>query len=239
MTPHNNAKKEDIAKTVLMPGDPMRARFIAENFLEDYRVVNDVRGMTAYTGKYEGKEITVFPHGMGMPSAGIYLYELFKFYDVQNVIRIGSCGAYVPELDILDTLLINKSYTPGNFAFEQSNVEEHVIESSEKINKIIKETALETKTKLKEVNTACLDVFDWYADDFSKLEKTFPKELNIQAGEMEAFAVFYLAKKFNRNASCLLSVVDSRFKQEQISAEAREKSLVQMIKLALDTSKKL
>ena len=239
MTPHNNAKKEDIAKTVLMPGDPMRARFIAENFLEDYRVVNDVRGMTAYTGKYEGKEITVFPHGMGMPSAGIYLYELFKFYDVQNVIRIGSCGAYVPELDILDTLLINKSYTPGNFAFEQSNVEEHVIESSEKINKIIKETALETKTKLKEVNTACLDVFDWYADDFSKLEKTFPKELNIQAGEMEAFAVFYLAKKFNRNASCLLSVVDSRFKQEQISAEAREKSLVQMIKLALDASKNI
>ena len=239
MTPHNNAKKEDIAKTVLMPGDPMRAKYIAETFLEDCRLVNDVRGMTAYTGKYKDKEITIFPHGMGMPSAGIYIYELFKFYDVENIIRIGSCGANEPELELLDTLLVNKSYTPGNFAFEQSGVESHIADSSEKLNTIIKETAIETKTKIKEVNAACLEVFDWYADDIEKLKNTYPKELSIPAGEMESFAVFYLAKKFNRNASCLLTVVDSHFRKDQISAEDREKSLNQMIKLALEASVKI
>ena len=239
MTPHNEAKKEDIAKTVLMPGDPKRAEYIAQNFLEDVRLVNNIRGMTAYTGKYKGKEITVFPHGMGMPSAGIYVYELLKFYDVDNIIRIGSCGAYSPELDLLDTLLVNKSYTPGNFAYEQTGVESHISQSSEKIDTIIKETSLETNVKLKEVNVSCLDIFDWYADDLEKLKETFPKDLNILAGEMESFVVFFLAKKFRKDASCLLSVVDSIFKKEQISAEDREKSLNQMIKLALDSSIKL
>ena len=101
MTPHNEAKKEDIAKVVIMPGDPLRAKYIAENFLEDYKLVNSVRGMYAYTGHYKGKILTVMAHGMGMPSIGIYSYELFKIYDVDTIIRIGSCGGYSKDLYFL------------------------------------------------------------------------------------------------------------------------------------------
>ena len=115
MTAHVEAKEEDIAKTVIMPGDPLRAKYIAENFLEDFRLVNSVRGMFAYTGKYKGKEVTVMASGMGMPSMGIYSYELYKFYDVETIIRIGSCGSYVPELNLLDIVLVNESYTTRKF----------------------------------------------------------------------------------------------------------------------------
>ena len=111
MTPHISSKKEDIAKTVLCPGDPLRAKYIAENFLENARLVNSVRNMLAYTGTYKGKEITVFASGMGMPSMGIYCYELYKFYDVDTIIRIGSCGAYEESLNLYDTVLVDKSYT--------------------------------------------------------------------------------------------------------------------------------
>ena len=97
-TPHNNANKGDFAKTVIMPGDPLRAKYIVENFFDDYKLVNDVRGMFAYTGTYKGKTLSVMAHGMGMPSVGIYSYELYKFYDVENIIRIGSCGGYSPDL---------------------------------------------------------------------------------------------------------------------------------------------
>ena len=104
-TPHNEANLGDIAKTVIMPGDPLRAKYIAENFLDNYKLVNSVRGMYAFTGNYKGKEITVMASGMGMPSMGIYSYELYKFYGVENIIRIGSCGAYRPDLKLFDIVL--------------------------------------------------------------------------------------------------------------------------------------
>ena len=116
MALHNEAKIGEIAKVVLMPGDPLRAKYIAENFLENYKLVSSVRNIYAYTGKYKGKEISVMASGMGMPSMGIYCYELYKFYGVESIIRIGSCGAYKPDLDLLDVVLIEKSYTEGNFA---------------------------------------------------------------------------------------------------------------------------
>ena len=117
-TPHNEAKLGEIAKTVIMPGDPLRAKYIAENFLENAKLVNQVRGIFAYTGTYKGNEVTVMASGMGMPSMGIYCYELYKFYDVENIIRIGSCGAYNEKLNLFDTILVDKSYTEGNFAYE-------------------------------------------------------------------------------------------------------------------------
>ena len=129
MTPHISSKKEDIAKTVLCPGDPLRAKYIAENFLENSRLVNSVRNILAYTGTYKGKEITVFASGMGMPSMGIYCYELYKFYDVETIIRIGSCGAYDDSLNLMDTVLVKKSYTEGNFAKALNNKDCHLIES--------------------------------------------------------------------------------------------------------------
>ena len=139
MTPHISSKKEDIAKTVLCPGDPLRAKYIAENFLENPRLVNSVRNMLAYTGTYKGRNITVFSSGMGMPSMGIYCYELYKFYDVDTIIRIGSCGAYDEALNIFDTLIVEKSYTEGNFAKALNNKDCHLIEADEYLNSVIKQ----------------------------------------------------------------------------------------------------
>ncbi len=233
---HCNAKKEDIAKTVLMPGDPLRAKYIAENFLENAKLVNTVRNMFAYTGTYKGKKITVFSHGMGMPSMGIYACELFKFYDVDTVIRIGSCGAYSEDLNIFDTILVDKSYTESNFAFEWNENDCHIVESNKELNSVIEETAKKIGIKYIKGNTLCSDFFDGYLDDITAFINRFPKELNIIACEMEAFALFYLAKHFNKKASCLLTVVDSNCKKQEISSEEREKSLNNMIKLALDST---
>ena len=214
---HCNAKKEDIAKTVLMPGDPLRAKYIAEIFLENARLVNTVRNMLAYTGTYKGKEITVFSHGMGMASMGIYCYELYKFYDVENIIRIGSCGAYFEDLNIFDTILVDKSYTEGNFAYEWNEKDCHLIESSEFLNEIIESTAKEINIPYIKGNTLCSDCFDGYLESIPNLIKRFPKELNIIGAEMEAFALFYMAHYLGRQASCLLTVVDSHYKKQEIS----------------------
>ena len=236
---HCNAKKEDIAKTVLMPGDPLRAKYIAENFLENARLVNTVRNMLAYTGTYKGKEITVFSHGMGMASMGIYSYELFTEYDVENIIRIGSCGAYSEDLNIFDTILVDKSYTEGNFAYEWNEKDCHLIESSEFLNEIIESTAKEINIPYIKGNTLCSDCFDGYLESIPNLIKRFPKELNIIGAEMEAFALFYMAHYLGRQASCLLTVVDSHYKKQEISSEEREKSLNNMITLALESAIKI
>ena len=135
MTPHNEAKKDDIADIVLMPGDPLRAKYIAENFLTDYKLINSVRNMLGYTGYYKGKRVTVFASGMGMPSIGIYAYELYKFYDVKSIIRLGSCGAYSPDLNIFDTILVNNSYTEGNFAYGLEGVNCHLVHSDDELNR--------------------------------------------------------------------------------------------------------
>ena len=232
---HCSAKKEDIAKTVLMPGDPLRAKYIAENFLENPRLVNSVRNMFAYTGTYKGKEITVFSHGMGMPSMGIYACELFKFYDVDKIIRIGSCGTYSPDINLFDTILVDNSYTEGNFAYEWNEQDCHLISSCESLNNKIEETANRVGINYIKGNALCNDCFDGYLDDIEAFINRIPKDLNIIACEMEAFALFYLAKHFHKEASCLLTVVDSYYRKEEISSEEREKSLNDMIKLALES----
>ena len=236
---HCNAKKEDIAKTVLMPGDPLRAKYIAENFLENARLVNTVRNMLAYTGTYKGKEVSIMGSGMGMPSIGIYSYELFHFYDVENIIRIGSCGAYSEDLNIFDTILVDKSYTEGNFAYEWNEKDCHLIESSEFLNEIIESTAKEINIPYIKGNTLCSDCFDGYLESIPNLIKRFPKELNIIGAEMEAFALFYMAHYLGRQASCLLTVVDSHYKKQEISSEERENSLNNMITLALESAIKI
>lgn len=239
MSIHCNAKKEDIAKTVLMPGDPLRAKYIADNFLENARLVNTVRNMFAYTGTYKGKEVTIFSSGMGMPSMGIYSYELFKFYDVENIIRIGSCGAYNNDLNLFDTILVDQSYTEGNFAFSWNGKDCHTASSSKKLNFEIEKTAKEINIPCIKGNTLCNECFDGYLDNIPAFINRFPKDLNIIACEMEAFALFYMADYFKKNASCLLTVVDSYYKQQESTAEEREKSLNDMITIALETAIKL
>ena len=235
MSIHCNAKNGDIAKTVLMPGDPLRAKYIAENFLENAHLVNTVRNMLAYTGTYKGKEITVFSSGMGMPSMGIYCYELYKFYGVENIIRIGSCGAYSNDLNLSDVVLVDKSYTEGNFAYEWSGTKNHLANSNNELNSIIENTSKEINISYIKGNAFCNDCFDGYLDDIPSFINRFPKDLNIIACEMEAFALFYMADYLGKKASCLLTVVDSYFKNQSSSSEEREKSLNNMILLALES----
>ncbi len=239
MTPHIEAKKGEIAKTVLMPGDPLRAKYIADNFLENAKLVNKVRNIFAYTGTYKGKEITVMASGMGMPSMGIYAYELYKVYEVENIIRIGSCGGYSEGLELFDTILAEASYSEGNFAYTFNSEECHLASASEELNNLIEETAKEQNIKYVKGNILCSDCFDLYIPKLQQLLDRLPKELNIIAAEMESFVLFYLAKLLNKKAACLLTVVDIPTKQNQISAEEREKALKDMIKLSLETSMKL
>ena len=239
MTPHNEAKLGDIANVVLMPGDPLRAKYIADNFLENVTLINTVRNMCGYTGTYKGKKITVFASGMGMPSMGIYSYELYKFYGVETIIRIGSCGAYNEDLNLFDTILVDNTYTEGNYAYELNEEDCHLMQSSTRINNIIENTAKELNIPYIKGNTLCSDCFDYYVKDVNSLIARFPKELNIIGAEMEAFALFYNAKLLGKQASCLLSVVDSHYKNQEISATDRQTSLNSMIKLALESAIKL
>lgn len=235
-TPHNEAKLGDIAKTVIMPGDPLRAKYIAENFLEDYHLVNSVRGMYAYTGKYKGKEISIMAHGMGMPSVGIYSYELYKIYDVDNIIRIGSCGAYKPELKLFDIILSQAVFSESNYALTLNNENCHIAYPSEKLNKTVEKTAKENNIQLTIANTLCTDCFDLYMADVNQFLARVPKDFNPAAAEMEAFALFYNAKLLNKNACCLMSVVDSKYITEVATAEERQTNLNNMIKLALESA---
>ena len=238
-TPHNEANIGDIAKTVIMPGDPLRAKYIAENFLEDYKLVNSVRGMYAYTGKYKGKKVTVMASGMGMPSMGIYSYELFKFYEIENIIRIGSCGSYKPELKLFDIVLAENVFSEGNFALTLNNDNCHIVNSSSELNKIIETTANETNINIYIGNTVCTDCFDVYMTDVNQFLARVPDNFNPVSAEMEAFALFYVAKILNKKASCLMSVVDSKYIKDIATPEERQTGLNNMIKLALDASLKL
>ena len=238
-TPHNEANKGDFAKTVIMPGDPLRAKYIAENFLDDCKLVNQVRGMFAYTGTYKGKEISIMAHGMGMPSVGIYSYELFKFYDVENIIRIGSCGGYKPNLKLFDIILSENVFSEGNYALTLNNDNCHIVNSSKELNSVIENTAKETNTKIISGNTVSTDCFDIYMTDVNKFLERLPENFNPVSVEMEAFALFYNAKLLNKNASCLMSVVDSKFIKNVATAEERQTGLNNMIKLALDSAIKI
>lgn len=235
MTPHNEAKLGEIAKKVLMAGDPLRVKYIAENYLEDYKLVNQVRGMYCYTGKYKNKEISVMAHGMGIPSMGIYSYELFHYYEVEQIIRIGSCGAIVDELNLNDIILADKSYTEGNYAYNFDNKECHIVKSSEEINKKIEQVAKEQKIEYIKGDILCNECFDLYLPDKDALIKRAPKEVNLLVSEMETFALFYNAKRENKKATCLLTVVDVPKEAKGLTPEERETALNQMINLALET----
>lgn len=231
MTPHNEAKKEDIAKTVLMPGDPYRAKWIAENFLEDYKLVNQVRGMLTYTGYYNGKRVTVMPSGMGTASMGIYSYELYKFYDVDNIIRIGSAGAYTEDLNLYDIVLVNGAYSESSFGETQCGDKEHLKYGSKELNDRIKAAAEKTGTKLRFVNIHSSDVFYKENDNFKELYEKY----GCEAVEMESFALFHNAKVLGKNAACLVTISDNLVTHAETTPEERQKGLGQMIKLALES----
>lgn len=231
MTAHIEAKEGEIAKTVIMPGDPKRARFIAETYLENYKKVNDVRGILAFTGTYKGKEITVMASGMGMPSIGIYAYELYKFYHVDTIIRVGSAGSFDPALDLYDVILASEAYSDSSFALVQDGTEDKIIRPTQILNEQIKLTAENMAIDLHTGKIYSSDVF--YKEELDPVE--MHKKKGCIATEMEAFALFHIASKLGKNAGALLTISNSFVTGEETTAEEREKSLSTMIELALES----
>jgi len=231
MTPHNEAKKEDIAKTVLMPGDPLRAKFIAENFLDNYRLVNSVRNVYAYTGTYKGKKVTVMASGMGMPSIGIYSYELYKFYDVDTIIRVGSAGAYTDKLNLYDVVLADGAYSESSFAKSQSNEESNILHGNKELNEHIKDVANKMGIKIHYNNIHSSDVFYKENDNFKELYEKY----GCVCVEMESFALFHNANVLGKKAACILTISDNLVTHEETTPEERQNSFKQMIELALES----
>ncbi|MCF2611997.1 MULTISPECIES: purine-nucleoside phosphorylase [Fusobacterium] len=230
-TPHNQAKVGDIAKNVLMPGDPLRAKFIAETFLTNVRLVNSVRNMLAFTGEYKGKEITVMASGMGMPSIGIYSYELYSQYGVENIVRVGSAGAYAADLDIYDVVLADSAWSQSTFAKTQNGYSEDKTYPSEELNNKIIETAKRLEMPLHVRTIHSSDVF--YTEE-SVYEEIRDKH-NCACVEMESFALFHNAKVLGKNAACLLTISDSFTSSKQTTPEERQTAFVNMMKIALET----
>ena len=231
MTPHNEAEKGDIAKTVLMPGDPLRAKFIVETFLDDYKLVNSVRNIYAYTGHYKGKEVTIMASGMGMASIGIYSYELYKFYDVDTIIRIGSAGAYTDELNLYDIVLADGAYSESTFAKTQNNEESNILHGSKELNDHIKEVAKNMGINIHFNNIHSSDVFYKENDNFRELNEKY----GCSCVEMESFALFHNAKVLGKKAACILTISDNLVTHAKTTPEERQNSFKQMIELALES----
>lgn len=231
-TPHNSAEKNQIAKSVLMPGDPLRAKFIAETFLENPVLVNNVRGVQGYTGTWKGKPVTVMASGMGMPSIGIYSYELYKFYDVDNIIRVGSAGAYKEDLNLFDVVIADSSYSESSYAKVLCGDESCVMEPSKELSDKLIESA-------KELGIATRRGCIHSSDVFYHVDPAYKKgieEHDCVAVEMESFALFANAKLLGKNAACAITISDSLVKPEETTPEEREKSFTDMIRIALDAA---
>ncbi len=230
---HMNAKKEDIADIVLLPGDPLRAKYIAEHFLDNAKLVTDVRNMLGYTGTYKGRRITVMGHGMGMASVGIYAFELFYFYNVQKVVRIGTCGVCSPEVQIPEIILADKFYTEGSFGFQYDGSRDRIETPSPDLVADIEQKAKELGIPIHKGAVTTTEVFGPYVDD-EAIMRRIPSNLNVLGEEMEGFALVHVANSFNRKAAVLLTAVDSKFTDKIVSPEDRQTSLNDMIGLALD-----
>ncbi len=231
---HIDAKKNQIAEAVLMPGDPLRAKYIAKKYLKNAKLVTSVRNMFGYTGTYKGKRVTVMGSGMGMPSMSIYAFELFYFYNVQRVIRIGTCGVVSPNIEVPELILAKDVYSLSNFAYIYDGTRTHIEKPSSKLNKKIIETAKKQGKKLNVGTVLTCDQFGPYIN-MDRVLKMIPKKNTPIAEEMEAYALLHVAKVFKREATAIVTAVDSKFSDVVLSVKDREKSLDDMITLALDS----
>ena len=231
---HINAPIGKVADKVILSGDPLRAKYIAEKFLENAEQVTDVRNMLGYTGTYKGQRISAMASGMGIPSAGIYVFELLHFYNVQKIIRVGTCGAVSPKLKLFDIVLATSIYSETDFAYAYNGYTDKFVRPSDHLNHLILETAKDSNLELPAGTIISTPVFGPYSNPEKVYEKV-PKDLEILIEEMEGFAVCHLANDFKREAAVLASVVDSPFTKEFISVGDRQTSLNKMIQLALDS----
>lgn len=239
MSIHINAKIGQIAKTVLMPGDPNRAKLAAEKFLTDYSLVTDVRGILGYTGKYKGTEITIMASGMGIPSMGIYAYELYNEYGVENIIRVGSMGAVSKKLKLRDIVLVEKAYTESNFTKNLMNEMNNLSYPTNSINKEILKASEELNIPLKQETIATTECFDIYTKNPDAYFERIPKDIEVTGCEMESFALFETARFLGKKAACLLTVVDANYSDERLTAKQREEDLNLMIELAFNAGIRL
>ena len=229
-TPHNEAGKGEIAKTVLMPGDPLRAKYIADHYLEGARCFNTVRNMLGYTGTYHGKEVSVMGGGMGMPSVGIYSYELYHFYDVESIIRIGSAGALQDELNARDIVIGMGACTNSDYASQYRLPGTYAPIADYGLLKKAVDVAEEKGIPVKVGNILSSDIF--YNDDDSVNEKW--RRMGVLAVEMEAAALYMNAARAGKKALCILTISDHLFKEHALDARERETSFTQMMEIALE-----
>lgn len=232
-TPHIELNdKSKIAKTVLMPGDPLRAEYIAKTYLEDVVQINRVRNMFGFTGYYKGKKVTVMGSGMGMPSIGIYSYELFNFYDVENIIRVGSCGSYSKNVNVYDVIIVDKAYSESTYALTAFGYPENILEADRDLVNKLNESA-------NKLNIPVFNSIIHSSDVFYRAHGDVFKDVRDKYGcvavEMESFALFANAKHLNKKAACILTVSDSLVTHEATTAEERQTSFNKMMEIALES----
>lgn len=236
-TPHNRAQKGEIAKTVLMPGDPLRAKFVAETYLTDVKVVSDVRNVYAYTGLFQGVPVSVMASGMGMGSIGIYSYELYKEYDVDTIIRIGSAGAYSEELNLYDVLLGDSAWSASTYAQMQNGCMDDVLYPDQGVNELILQTGEKLGVPITLGRIHSSDVFyaEANVDDFREIHRKH----GCKCVEMESFALFHNANVLGKKAACLLTISDSLCTKEETTPQERQTAFTKMMDVALHTAKTL
>ena len=230
-TPHNNAQIGQIAKTVLMPGDPLRAKFIAENFLENAVCYNEVRGMLGFTGTYKGKEVSVQGSGMGIPSIGIYSYELFNSYGVENIIRIGTAGSIADNVNLRDVIIAQSASTNSNYASQYNLPGTYAPTASYKLLKEACENAEKLGSTYHVGNILSSDTFYDDSDSLAVWQK-----MGVLAIEMESAALYMNAARAGKNALCILTISDCPFKGLSTTAEERQTAFRDMMKIALETA---
>lgn len=234
-TPHIGiSDKDKVAKTVIMPGDPLRAKYIAETYLDDYECINEVRNMLAFTGYYKGKKVTVMGSGMGMPSIGIYSYELFAFYDVDRIIRIGSAGAYTSDVNLYDVVITTEAYSESTFAKVSMGYEEDTIAATPNVNDDLIASANELGYDYHLAPIHSSDVF--YREKHEEF-KTINQEHGCVCVEMESFALFANAKRLGKEAGCILTISDSLVTSEATTSEERQVGFNKMMEIALNSIK--
>jgi len=236
-TPHISAKtKEEIAKTVLMPGDPLRAKFISEKYLENAVQFNNVRGMLGFTGTYKGKPVSVMGSGMGIPTIGIYSFELYTEFDVDNIIRVGSSGGYSESLKLQDIVLVLEAFSESTYAKYQNGFEGDTIAASPVLNDNLRDSAKRLGVNMIEGRVHSSDVFYRNIKSEPEYWKKLCKEKQCVSVEMESFGLFHNANVTGKNAACILTISDLLFNlKEALPPEEREKSFTDMMEIALGT----
>lgn len=234
---HFEFNKEDVSNIVLMPGDPLRAKYIADTYLTDVKCINTVRNNLGFTGYYKHKKISVISSGMGIPSMGIYAYELYDYYDVDCIIRLGTAGAMNESIKVKDIILAEHSYSESTFAYLYDNNQNKEFEGSSYLNDLIKKTSIENNINIKNGLVLSTDVFEPYAKN-NIISSVLPKR-DFIATEMESFALFFLANYLNKEAACVLTISDSPYENTMLTKEERQSELDKMIKLVLETTLKI